>query len=159
MDRHLRIGGFRCGSLFGILTGMLLIAPLGLPGAVADAMQIGDLPPSSTLDAAFNCPKSSLQIAVRHRGESVSLARLQLNGKPAAARTQAAVRSAIQGFTRVTGMSARCGRAGSSITVLMQGHAGTAAARRSNGSDEDDIGKRLIFEGGELRSADVFSLE
>jgi hypothetical protein len=153
----MRTGRSRYNSLFGILTGMLLVAPFGLPGAAADAMQSGDLPPSSTLDAAFNCPKGSLQIAVHHHGESVALSRLQMNGKPAAATTHAAVRSAMQGFTRITGISARCGRA--SITVLVQGHAGTEAARRSNGSDEDDIGKRLIFEGGVLKSADVFSLQ
>ncbi|MGK6356627.1 hypothetical protein ACMGDH_15545 [Sphingomonas sp. DT-207] len=134
---------------------------LFVAGSVAPAFasQEGELPVSASLQAGFNCARGSVQLAVQHQGESVRLSSLSLDGKPASQAASDGVKKAMKGFTRVTGMSARCGRETPSIVLLLEGHASTQAARAANGLDDDDVGMRLIFQGGALRSADAFPLD
>lgn len=125
----------------------------------ASAYVGGTLPVSSSIRGTFTCPKTSISVEVRHRGETAQLASLAIDGRPAAPATLAAMRKALSGLTRVTGISARCHSKTPGLAMIAWGHAATAAARAINKLDDNDVGIRMIIEQGKLISVETFPWE
>jgi len=154
-------GGARSLRLFTSLAAGLVLfgAASGSVASPAQGTESGELPQSSTLDGSFTCKSVSLRLSVRQDGRGSALAALDIDGKAVAGDARSRTSDALRGFTRVTGMSARCGRTPSNLVLIVQGHAGTEAARKANGIDDDDVGKRFVFERGALESVDAFPLD
>lgn len=132
---------------------------LGLVAASQAPAQMGDLPAASSLSGSFDCERAAIRLEVQQKGDTTLLQALAVDGRAADPATLSSARRAMAGLTRVTGMSARCGRSNANMVLLIEGHAGTPEARAVNRLEDDDVGLRLIFENGKLASATPFPLD